>query len=1414
MRTLRIQVLRISLASAAILMAGGLSAHAADTVYTVTTTGTQNQTAATYTQTGTVSGHAVPDSTDAGNVLRLTTATATTLNLDQNVTLGGIRTNINGPLTIGAATGTLTLDATGMTLSTSLGNPFGNAGHAFLVGTSSGGLLTVGAPVVIANTDLDIGNTSGVNTGVTITGAITASTTQSLTFYGNGSGGLVVSGAIGATGSGNIAISNAGASTASLTISGALGANVISFTQGSATSSSVTLSGSMAAFTGTITLSAGNLTLSGVGPASGNALTMSEGTTLTLTNTTNASNDRITGDIVLGNAGAFILNGNGANSSVTEAVSSLKIGAGTSTVTLGGSGASRVVTLAAADVARTGNGTALIRGSSLGSSATNSTRITVGGTSGTGLILIGTSALSSLGAVTSGTDKQLKIVPYLIGSTSASGVGTNFFTYDANATTGGLRLLAVAASTAEQSLISSGVTNDNVKTIAGANVVSSGAKVFNSLLIGAGTNSSTPATTAATVTGAGGVGDTLTLTSGALANVATSATGSGNISGFSSIIFGTTGANEAIITNVNTTAGGELTIGSPINTASTGGGLTKAGGGTVILTANNLYTGATAINQGTLQIGNGGTTGDLGTNPSITIYTGATFNYNRTNSFSIGSVSGGGAVNNSNATGILTLNQAGTGLIIASIGGVSGSTVILDGTGTTTINALLATPGQLVKIVNGTINLPVNRGISSDLEIDGGTVNLNSSQFSTVSSAGHTQYFTMTGGVLNNPGAFGTKGFNGNGGAGAAGNAGTFIGSQTGGTFTTSGTSSSQLGFGSTTAGAYTSYTLSGGILAATTSASPMILGTDAGGSSTTVFNLSGGKLFTAGGISGTSGAGAKQNFVWTGGTLATSAYDATNLTSTEGTAVNLGVTNILTNGGGILAPGDIGTGGKTVITGNYSVTSANASYAVDIGSATVATAFQSGAAFYDQTIVTGTTALSGRLNVNLINGYTPPPDTTTLFAVLKGNTAATSTVTGTFTNLQTATGGNQRVVLADGLSSFLVAINNTAATATTGGLTNVTARNVALGGYQATNGYTGAGTDWDTGSAGAWANFDPGATATPGTQASGAIAQFADGTASTGSIGVSLNSVRNIQGIQFASTAGSRAYTISNGGSGAIILDNTSNAAAATIADTSASGTTNAVNVPLTLNSDLAVSVANATNTLSLGGIISGTGKTLTKTGAGILTLSGANTYTGGTTVSAGKLLVNNLTGYGTGTGALSIGASATLGGSGIIGSVTTIFGTLSPGNSPGTLTFTEAVTLQSGSTTAIEINSDGIRGTAFDGVNFNGGLTINGGTLTFNISAHIADGSVLNIFDGTALTSNFTSVTATGTGGYNDTFAYNGSNAYVGIFGNQTLSLALATGELSFIGAAIPEPSTYAALLGAAGLAFAAFRRRSRKP
>jgi fibronectin-binding autotransporter adhesin len=88
--------------------------------------------------------------------------------------------------------------------------------------------------------------------------------------------------------------------------------------------------------------------------------------------------------------------------------------------------------------------------------------------------------------------------------------------------------------------------------------------------------------------------------------------------------------------------------------------------------------------------------------------------------------------------------------------------------------------------------------------------------------------------------------------------------------------------------------------------------------------------------------------------------------------------------------------------------------------------------------------------------------------------------------------------------------------------------------------------------------------------------------------------------------------------------------------------------------------------NTLISGVISNGTGtgnSALTYSGTGILSFSNANTYSGNTNVTSGTLLVNNIAGSGTGTGAVTVAGAGTLGGMGRISGNVTLNGLLSPG-------------------------------------------------------------------------------------------------------------------------------------------------------
>jgi len=146
-------------------------------------------------------------------------------------------------------------------------------------------------------------------------------------------------------------------------------------------------------------------------------------------------------------------------------------------------------------------------------------------------------------------------------------------------------------------------------------------------------------------------------------------------------------------------------------------------------------------------------------------------------------------------------------------------------------------------------------------------------------------------------------------------------------------------------------------------------------------------------------------------------------------------------------------------------------------------------------------------------------------------------------------------------------------------------------------------------------------------------------------------------------------------------------------------------------------------------------TGTSITKVGTGTWTLTGTNTYAGTTTVSAGTLLVNGNQLSATNT--VTVASGATLGGIGLLGGVTRVNGQLSPGsNATGILTFTNNVTLSSGSTAYIELRKSTKTN---DVLRILGRLTYGGTLQVTNLSGTLTDGDSFKIFDATNYTGAF---------------------------------------------------------------------------
>ena len=145
--------------------------------------------------------------------------------------------------------------------------------------------------------------------------------------------------------------------------------------------------------------------------------------------------------------------------------------------------------------------------------------------------------------------------------------------------------------------------------------------------------------------------------------------------------------NGALIFNRNATT--DLSVANAISGT---GSVEQAGAGKTILSTNNSYSGATSVSGGILQVGNGGSTGTLGTANSVALSNNATLAFNKNVDTTIDkSISGNGNVtatitgdlaltSNIALTGTNTINLTASGAITETAGTLAATNLYLTAT--------------------------------------------------------------------------------------------------------------------------------------------------------------------------------------------------------------------------------------------------------------------------------------------------------------------------------------------------------------------------------------------------------------------------------------------------------------------------------------------------------------------------------------------------------------------------------------------------------------------------------------------------------------------------------------------------------------------------------------------------------------
>jgi autotransporter-associated beta strand protein len=673
----------------------------------------------------------------------------------QNLTFGGAGdTSVSG--VIGTSTGTLTKDGAG-TLTLSGGNTYDGsttvsagaltANNASALGSTTGNTTVASGAALQLSGGVAIGAEalSLTGDGISSGGALrnlsgTNSYAGAITLAGatriNSDADTLTLGAGGISGTQSLTFGGAG----NITVSGLLGISTGTLTKDG--NGILTLgNGTGTAYTGTTTVNAGTLVLSGAAydnrTTSSSALTIATGATVNATFSGSvysyfgslAGN----GTLIVGAAGSTNRMQVGFNNSNTTFSGLLNLANSNSFLFKTGTGA---LTLS-------GNNTGSIGQLKFGTTSNAANEIVFGHAASPGSMLLGFDVLGTVSASVAGVDLKGGVSfnnngnfgsatntnDILVSGAVDLGTATRTITVSNNTTfSGNVTNTAGFTKAGAGTLILSGNS-----TYSGITTVSNGIlRASHANALGA-TGNGTTVSSGAALELSGGISigaEALSLTgngissTGALRNIIGNNAYGGVISLAGATTIGSDAGNLTLssgssITGTNTNltivGSGNITINDAIATGS--GTLTKNGTGTLTLGGSNSYTGATILNTGNISFS---TTAALANSSSLSmanatslIYTGSAATLDR----AISVTSGTGTIRNS-GTGPLTLSgaltknsttltlQGGTnGITVSGVisGSANNSDLVIDG-GTTTLANSNTYNGPTFIINSGTLN--------------------------------------------------------------------------------------------------------------------------------------------------------------------------------------------------------------------------------------------------------------------------------------------------------------------------------------------------------------------------------------------------------------------------------------------------------------------------------------------------------------------------------------------------------------------------------------------------------------------------------------------------------------------------------------------------------------------------------------